>query len=250
MNHVRGNLASEVAEYIEGDAASGLLLIADHASNRIPGDISLGVPSCLLDEHVAVDIGVDALSRALTARLRCPAVLARVSRLVVDLNREADEPGAIPTISDGYLIPGNEGLGAEQRQARIDRFWRPYHAFIDSRIDALQPRILLSVHSFTPQLASRPDEARPWQIGILYNEDERAARIAIDELRAQGVISGDNEPYSGQLLNATMNRHAEGRGLAYLGIEVRQDLIARRDDAARWADRLAPVIDTVSRALA
>jgi len=47
-----------------------------------------------------------------------------------------------------------------------------------------------------------------------------------------------------------MNRHAESRGLPYLGIEVRQDLIGDRPGVELWADRLAPVIADVAAALA
>ena len=68
---------------------------------------------------------------------------------------------------------------------------------------------------------------------MLYNQDERAARLAIPLLEAEGLIVGDQQPYSGHLLNATMNRHAEAEGRPYLGIEIRQDQIA---DPASQAD--------------
>jgi predicted N-formylglutamate amidohydrolase len=237
-----------IADCIEG--GNGMLLIADHASNRVPPGVELGIPSRLLDDHIAVDIGVAALSRALAERLGCAAVLARWSRLVVDLNRDSDDENVIPTLSDGHSIPGNASLGEAERGDRIERFWMPYHALIDARIERLRPTMLVSVHSFTPQLASYPEEERPWQVGILYNRDQRAARLAIELLIAGGVTTGDNQPYSGLALNATMNRHAEARGLPYLGIEVRQDLIDAPAGIAAWADRLAPVIAAVGAALA
>ena len=82
---------------------------------------------------------------------------------------------------------------------------------------------------------------------MLYNEDERGARLAIPLLEAEGLIVGDQQPYSGKLLNATMNRHAEAHGRAYFGIEVRQDLIADDRGQAEWAERLARVAKTVAR---
>ena len=69
-------------------------------------------------------------------------------------------------------------------------------------------------------------------------------------LREAGLVTGDNEPYSGEELNATMNRHAEAHGLPYLGIEVRQDLIADEAAAEEWADLLVPIITRVTAALA
>lgn len=239
----------EVAEYLEGSRTSGLLLVADHASNHVPADIGLGIDEALLSEHIAVDIGIDALSRDIAARLGCPAILACVSRLVVDLHRRRDEPAAIPVSSDGYVIPGNARLDDEGRSERIRRFWDPYHALIDEKVEALRPKMLFTLHSFTPQLRTRLEEARPWQAGILYNQDDRAARLAIEKLRARGILTGDNEPYSGKLLNATMDRHAEARGLPYLAIEVRQDLILDPAGVAEWAALLAPVIAEVRDAL-
>jgi predicted N-formylglutamate amidohydrolase len=237
-------------EFVEGGAEHRLLLVADHASNRIPSGIDLGISDALLGDHIAVDIGAGPLTRALAHRLECPAIMGAWSRLVVDLNRESDEPNVIPVTSDGWPIPGNEGLAAEARQARIERYWKPYHAFIEAKVRDSRPAMLVGIHSFTPQLASRPDHRRPWQIGILYNADGRAARIAIPLLREAGLVTGDNEPYSGQELNATMNRHAEARGLPYLGIEVRQDLIVDEAAVEEWAELLAPVIMRVAVALA
>lgn len=237
-----------VAAFIPG-APGDLLLIADHASNHVPADIELGIDPALLNDHIAVDIGIDPLARIVAERLGCPAILAQVSRLVVDLHRREEELNAIPPISDGHVIPGNTGLHADGREARIARFHRPYHAMIDEKVMALEPAMLFTLHSFTPRLRTAPDEERPWEVGILYNRDDRAARIAIDLLRDRGVPTGDNEPYSGKLLNATMDRHAESRGLPYLAIEVRQDLILHPAGVERWADILVPVIRETCDAL-
>jgi predicted N-formylglutamate amidohydrolase len=233
---------TEIADLLPGKAGADILLIADHAANRVPPDLDLGIPADLLHAHVAIDIGVDPLARQLSERIGCAAVIARHSRLVVDLNRDPEDAALIPAVSDGHVIAGNQGLDAAGRNARIAAFWQPYHRCIDDMIDALRPRLLLSLHSFTPQLASRPEEQRPWQIGVLYNQDERAARLAIPQLEALGIVTGDNQPYSGRVLNVTMNRHGEARGLPYLGLEVRQDLIADDAGVRRWCEYLAPVI--------
>jgi predicted N-formylglutamate amidohydrolase len=232
-------------EDIAGPADSPFLLIADHASNRVPASIDLGIADDLLQTHIAIDIGVAALGRALCATLGCPGILGHVSRLVVDLNREEDAAHIIPSDSDGHPIPGN-ALSAAARQARIDQYWRPYHDRVAAQIAAQRPKLLISLHSFTPQLSTRPDEARPWQIGILYNQDDRAARQAIPALSALGLCVGDQQPYSGKLLNATMNRHGEANGIAYLGLEMRQDLISDAAGVAHWCATLTPVISGLS----
>jgi predicted N-formylglutamate amidohydrolase len=233
------------AEFIAG-SAQDLLLLCDHASNVVPPDIDLGIAPELLDLHIAVDIGAAPLTRSLAARLDAPAILGTVSRLVLDLHREPDHSNLIPQHSDGHAIPGNLNIDPAERLAR---FHTPYHALIEDRIRAIRPKLILSIHSFTPRL-ERAGEDRPWQVGILYNQDETAARPAIAWLRGQGLVTGDNEPYSGKLLNATLNRHAEAAGIPSIAIEVRNDLI--RDDAgvARWTDTLAQLSDHLRNLLA
>lgn len=234
---------------VPGDPASGLLLVADHISDQVPPDIELGIDPALLEKHIGVDIGVAALAGEVERRLGCPAVHAGISRLVVDLHRERDNPKAIPVVSDGHPIPGNAALDAAGREARLERFWNPYHEAIAAEIDRLAPKMLFTLHSFTARLETDAGPRRPWQVGILYNRDERAPRIAMPLLEARGLIVGDNEPYSGRLLNATMNLHAESRGLPYLAIEIRNDLIDTREGARHWAGTLAPVIAETRDAL-
>ena len=235
---------NEAWQLIDGDRASAMLIIADHASNHVPPDVDLQIDRALLESHIAVDLGVAALAAA----LGLPAILGGISRLVVDLNREEDAPHVIPTASDGHVIRGN-AISHDARQARLARFWRPYHDKISHVIEEYHPKLLISLHSFTSKLSSDPDQKRPWEVGILYNEDDRAARIAIPALLANGVIVGDQLPYSGKLLNATMNRHGEGRGIAYLGIEMRQDLIGDALGVTRWANMLGPVIKRCADAI-
>ena len=225
---------------------SALLLIADHASNHVPDGIDLDIDPALLDLHMAIDIGVEPLGRSLCDKLGMDGIFGPLSRLVIDLNREEDAPGLIPLESDGFAIAGNRLLDAEGRRDRIERFWRPYHQAIAHSINTKRPRLIVSLHSFTPRLTTRPEEARPWQVGVLYNQDDRAARIGISALRAAGIATGDNEPYSGKVLNATMNMHAEANAIPYLGLEIRQDLIGNDVGVATWGDRLAPIVEHVA----
>ena len=240
---------SELAYRILGEPrVGGILVVSDHASNRVPDDIDLGIDPALLDEHVALDIGVAAVAERMVAQAGFAAFLGNVSRLVCDFNRDEDSPALVPHASDGHAIPGNL-FDLAGREERIDRFYRPYHAALAALLDRAPPALIVSLHSFTPSLKSRPEEARPWEVGVLYNADERAARLAIPLLEAEGLIVGDQQPYSGKLLNATMNRHAEARGLPYVGIEVRQDLIADVAGQTEWAERLVRIANDVARKL-
>ncbi|NJS15162.1 MAG: N-formylglutamate amidohydrolase [Sphingopyxis sp.] len=231
--------------------AGGLLLIADHASAHVPDDIDLGINPTLLDDHIALDIGVAEVATLLVDRGAVGgALLGGVSRLVLDLNREEDHPGLIPLSSDGHVIHGNQALDSTARAVRIARFFAPYHARLDELIAATRPAMILSLHSFTPRLASRPDERRPWDIGVLYNQDERLAAAAIAILAADGWHVGDQLPYSGKLLNATMNRHAEARDIPYIGIEMRQDHSGLAAGQAAMAASLAKMLGELRNRLA
>ncbi len=224
---------------------SAIVSVCDHASNFVPEGVELGVPDGAMDKHIAWDIGAAGVVERMARRHGIPAHLGEVSRLVIDLHREEDSKGLIPTTSDGILVPGN--IGAD-REGRLEKYYRPYHAALEAWLDAMDPKLILSIHSFTPCLESDPCD-RPWEIGLLYNEDDRAAQHAMRLFAELGVTVGDNEPYSGKLLNATMNRHAEAKGRPYCAIEIRNDLIASEAGQARYAAIIADVAGRVLLAL-
>jgi predicted N-formylglutamate amidohydrolase len=227
----------------------GIFIISDHASNRVPPGVDLGIPARHMDEHIAIDIGVAAVAERMVADGGADAAwLGHVSRLVCDLNREEGNPGAVPATSDGIAIPGNV-LDAQARAERIELYHRPYHAGLEQVLAAHEPALILSLHSFTPSLVSQPEEERPWHIGVLYNQDARAPHLALPWLRDQpGLCVGDQQPYSGEMLNYSMDRHGEGHGRLYLGVEVRQDLIADPAGHAQWAARLGAVCAHILKA--
>lgn len=223
----------------------GIICVADHASNHVPADIPLGIDPALLDDHIALDIGVEGVAERLARRHNIPAHIACISRLVCDLHREEGDAAVVPTASDGHLIPGNIGAN---REMRLNRFHRPYHEAFGAFIAEAKPGLILALHSFTPQL-SNGGKDRPWEVGLLYNNDDRAARHAMRLFAEHGLIVGDNQPYSGKQLNATMDRHAETAGIPYCTIEIRQDQIAVESGQARWARMVADVAGQVLLAL-
>lgn len=238
-------------EILNPDGSAPVLLVCDHASRAFPKAMNkLGLDDVALDRHVAWDIGAAFVTRALSERFDSPAVLAGYSRLIVDYNRKLDDPTAFPEISDGIVVPGNQGLSEEDRVARIISFYEPYHEAIAGRIEALiaagtVPPVI-SVHSFTPMFAGR---ARHWKIGVLWDTDPRIPVPFIERMRARlgADCVGDNEPYSGRdPHDFTVDNHAESRGLANVSIEIRQDLIDSEDKARDWAgligDALQPIL--------
>lgn len=228
------------------DALTDLLLVCDHAQNRVPDEIGdLGLPSGDMGRHIAFDIGARGVTLGLAAALGAPALLSTVSRLVIDPNRGEDDPTLVMRLYDGSIVPGNRRVTSGDVARRIAAYHRPYHAAIDAALDTVLARggvpAIVSIHSFTPQLRGRP--WRPWHLGLLWDRDDRLMRPLAARLEAEpDLVVGDNEPYSGQLRGDSMWRHGTNRGIAHILVEIRNDLIASPDGEAKWASRLAPIL--------
>jgi predicted N-formylglutamate amidohydrolase len=227
---------------IAGAADAGLILLCDHARNAFPpGYGTLGLPEAQLKRHIAYDIGAEAITRHLASSLGVPAVMTHFSRLLIDPNRGEDDPTLVMRLSDGAIVPGNRSVTPEERERRLQLYYRPYHQAIGGVLEAciatgVSPAIL-SIHSFTESWKAVP---RPWHVGILWDRDPRLAVPLLEALYAEGdLIVGDNQPYHGGLEGDTMWQHGTQRDLAHALIEVRQDLIRDETGQAAWAARLA-----------
>lgn len=214
---------------------------------------NLGLGKKDLAKHIAWDPGTEVIGKYLSKVMDAPAVYAQYSRLVVDLNRGEDNKECMRDVSDHIRIPRNVGLTEEERQQRLNEIFWPYHAAIDKAVTRFTGKgivpMFLSMHSFTPEMDGYK---RPWEIGILWNNEEKLARQLAKNLRAQnpGMVVGENEPYSLKSVNYsknTISTHAEGRGLPYIIVEFRQDLVGDRKGALKWAKiflkALQPILD-------
>lgn len=226
--------------------SSPFVLLADHAGQGIPRALGdLGIGQAELDRHIGWDIGIAGVTRALARQLDAWAIEQHYSRLVIDCNRPHGSPTLVPAISDGTVIPANQILTACQRQARIQAIHAPYHAAIerelDRRVASGRATALVLLHSFTPVMNDTP---RPWHCGVLYNHDTRLAHALLAALRAEDdLVVGDNQPYAiSDDSDYAANVHGEARGLPYVEIEIRQDLIADPAGQRAWADRLARLL--------
>lgn len=217
------------------------LITCDHAANTVPPGIELGLPAEDMARHIAYDIGAAGTALALGAALQAPVICSNFSRLVIDPNRGADDPTLIMQLYDGTIIPGNRHLTDAERQARVDLCYAPYHAAL-ADLAARPGTILVSVHSFTPQLRGRAP--RPWEVGVLSHTDCRLAEPLLRSL-TEALTSpvGDNAPYAGHLPGDAVDRHALQQGRPNVLLELRQDLIATPEGQRAWAARLAPHLD-------
>ena len=233
--------------------ASPFVIVCDHASNRIPeryGNLGLSHTERL--SHIAWDPGALAVSRRLSELLDAPLVQSTVSRIVIDCNRELDAPDLIWTLSEATRIAANENLHSDERQYRIDHFHRPYHASIETLLEARrhagQETILVCMHSFTPVYHGVP---RPWPIGLIHGVDTAYTKALFDALKAEDpdLNVGWNEPYAALSgVTLTLERHGDGRGLEATMIEIRHDEILEPAGVTLWSDRLARCLETARQA--
>lgn len=236
-------------EFVNRDGAGRAVLICDHAGRAIPAALgNLGLDEAALWRHIAWDIGIADVTRHLARLLDAPAVLANYSRLVIDCNRRLNDPTSIAQESDGVVVPGNRGLRPEDRKARAEACFQPYHdavaQLIEGRRRAGLVPALISMHSFTPVMNGFE---RPWHVGILWNRDPRLPVPLMRRLAAEpDICVGDNEPYTGRDEHGySIHVHGEDLGLPHALIEIRQDLIDTHHGAREWAERLGRILADV-----
>jgi len=228
---------------VNAQGRSPCVLVCEHASNHLPKKLgTLGLGEADLARHIGWDIGAGKVSRLLSRLLDAPLVLQRYSRLAYDCNRPPDSPEAIPEMSETTAIPGNKGLDAPAKMARVAAFYRPFHnavaALLDARACAGVSSMVITLHSFTQIYKGKP---RAVELGVLHDRDTRLSAKLIKSF--PNVDARLNEPYGPKdgVLH-TLNLHAAPRGLPHAMIEIRNDLIAEARGQDEWAQKIAVVL--------
>ena len=230
---------------------SNFLIVVDHASRLIPRRLhDLGLPASELQRHIAWDIGSLAVARQVAAALDATLVWQNYSRLVIDCNRDPSVASSIPLSSESTGIPGNTGLSEQQLLARRSEIFEPYHqhlrTLLEERLTAGRPTILVAQHSMTDLYHG---VRRPMHAAVLYNRDRRFAALVLEQLRRDShLLIAENEPYFvSDQSDFTIPRHAEARGLPYVAIEIRQDLVTDEAGQSEWARRIARALQAAER---
>ncbi|UWR22139.1 N-formylglutamate amidohydrolase [Sulfitobacter sp. S190] len=223
-----------------------MFLLCEHAGRAVPRALNgLGLPAGAIDGHIGWDIGAASLACAISDRLRCPLILQNYSRLVMDCNRPPLSAGSVPVHSDGVGVPGNLGLGKEDHDHRRQAIFDPMNDAIVAMFDAHPRKAVFSIHSYTRHFQGAE---RPWDAGFLTRDDTEAAHHLMGAIAtaAPELKLAINEPY--QIDDESdwfIPRHAEVRGMRHTLIEVRNDHLQDHAGIERWADLLAPAIQTV-----
>ncbi|MFL5259795.1 MAG: N-formylglutamate amidohydrolase [Hyphomicrobiales bacterium] len=237
---------------VNAKSDSPFVLVCEHAGRRIPQSLgTLGLLERDLTRHIAWDIGAEGVARNLAELLGAPLILQRYSRLLYDCNRPPDASDAIPSVSETTDIPANQKLTPEERLARIQEIYRPFHdalaAVLDERAAQGSTSVLVTIHSFTPIYKG---VRRRLDLGILHDRDRRFADAMLAQLGSmKDILVRRNEPYGPEDgVCHTLNLHAGIRGLRHAMVEIRNDLIGEEAGQMAWAGKLADILTAASAA--
>ena len=238
-----------VIEY-RPDGRSPFVIAVDHAGRRIPRRLgNLGLPLAELERHTAWDLGALEVAMRVSAALDAPLVAQEYSRLVIDCNRTPGSETSIPTMAESLEVPGNIDLSQEEISARRLEIFEPYHArlraLLRERQAARRPTFLVTQHTMTNVLKGA---RREMHAAVLYEHDRRLAGVVLEILRRnKELLIAENEPYLVQLTHYTVPHHAEPRGLPYVEVEIRQDLVSEEAGREEWAHRIAQALQDAER---
>lgn len=231
---------------VNGGGSSPYVLICEHASNYIPASYNrLGLTDRDVARHIAWDIGAAPLARNLSDELDAPLFLSGYSRLLIDCNRLLRSPSSIPACSEDTSIPGNHGLAAAEINRREGAYFTPFQkriaGFLDDRLAAGRPSVILGIHSFSPTYRGA---RRTWHLGVLHGQATQLATRLIEGFRRDPqLVVGDNEPYRiDPEEDYTVPVHGDARGIPAVLIEVRNDLLDSGGGIQDWAARIAEVL--------
>ncbi len=242
MNHPDRQPDETVADVLNAQAASPVVLVCEHASAFIPPSFqSLGVAEAALSSHVAWDPGALALAERMALHLDAVLVAAKTSRLVYDCNRPPDAPDAMPTRSEVVDVPGNVGLSPSQKADRVDTYYEPFRQTIAHVMNKRVDPVLITIHSFTPVFHGHPREV---EIGVLHDSDARLADALLSNDSLSNLKVQRNAPYGpGDGVTHTLKEHALPGGHLNVMLEVRNDLIADAPSQATMADQLSAWVE-------
>ncbi len=234
----------EVVHVRPAAAGSRVLVVCEHASNRVPAGMrDLGLSGEALQSHAAWDPGAIGVAEVMADQMLAALVQAGVSRLVYDCNRPPEAPSAMPARVEKYGIPANEALTAEMRQKRVTQVYEQFATALARQIrdTRAELKLMVTIHSFNPTFHG---EVRGVEVGILHGKDDRFASAMMGDIPSGFPFAARmNEPYSAaDGVAHTLDLHGAANGLLNVMIEIRNDLIQSTNQQKEVAANLVPWI--------
>jgi predicted N-formylglutamate amidohydrolase len=226
-------------------AGSRVLLVCEHASNRIPEHYeNLGLNASEMTSHAAWDLGALKLSTKLSRLLDASLVISNVSRLVYDCNRPPSSPDAMRPKSEQIFVPGSMGLTSEEKTKRVASVYEPFKNLVAQMLTLYshQP-ILVTIHSYTRIYNNK---RRDVDIGLIFDEDDRLTQQMMKASHSYNDYKFMiNEPYNKKDgVTHTLKVHGTDNGLINVMIEVCNDLIETDEQVNKVSMMLAQLLRT------
>jgi predicted N-formylglutamate amidohydrolase len=226
------------------------IVSCEHGGHEVPAEVAhlFAGHEEALTSHRGWDPGALALAERLAGRLGVPLVAARTTRLLVDLNRSADNPDVLgePT----RPLPAAEG------ERLLAEHWWPHRRRVEDAVAAAAAggtAVHLAVHTFTPVLGP---EVRDFDLGLLFEPSrEREAALAAAIRRALAAVAPelavrDNEPYLGIADGLTTHLRRRFAADRYLGLELEVNQRHPLGDPGGWEQMQRAITEALARALA
>lgn len=223
-----------------------IVLTCEHSSNLLPEGYEWSeLDRRFSQRHDAVDIGIWLIVAAMYEALSVPVILARYSRLFIDLNRSVNCSTLILENCHGTSLEMNRDKEEVKRRFCYLDYYRDA---VETVIQANPvSKLVLAMHSFTPIFEWTH---RTVEIGILFDPkfvDTRIVQHLETNLSNHGYCVRQNEPYRGDThpceeeappAKAMAHKH----GLNYILLEIRQDLAVNKEWRDLFLERFIPIL--------
>jgi len=239
---------------------SPLVISAPHAGLALVDGLSARLTElgrALIDTDWHVDRLIDGLEPQGFSRL-----IATCSRVVVDLNRSPDDQplysGAgttlvpLETFSGQRVYLTGKEPSDQERQARVETFWRPYHEALAEMVEVARARhghaVLLDVHSIASSVPRLFEGVLP-DLNLGTNSGRSCApELEAEVSRLLGSQSRFSSVVNGRFKGGFITRHygRPAQGLHALQLEIAQCSYMNEDKPRLWdGERAGPMIDFI-----
>jgi predicted N-formylglutamate amidohydrolase len=238
-------------ESLASPLGTAVIISCEHGGNEIPSPWRplFDAQQSLLDSHRGYDAGAMVMAEAMATAFNATLVAAKVSRLLVDLNRSPNHPA--------LHVDQIRNLPENQRRDIVDQYYRPYRNRVEMGVKELiasHGRVVhISCHSFTPVLDG---EVRNTDIGLLYDPARNIeAGLCAHWKAALGASSPHlrvrrNYPYRGSNDGLTTWLRKQALPSAYIGIELELNQEFSAGPPSSWTALRASIIAALQSAMA
>lgn len=240
-----------VVTHLPAEITTHVVFASPHSGRHYPADLLARAQVDARTLRSSEDAYVDRLLAG-APEAGAPLVTTEVPRAYVDFNRDASEldpaliagaPAAAgnPRVASGLGVIARVVAGGRpiyrapltlaEAEARIARYWRPYHAALARLLTAQRARfgevLLVDVHSMPHEaLSGLPGRGAPRPEVVLGDRHGAACRAELLDrveavIAAEGLRVARNAPFAGAYVAQRYGRPADGLNVVQIEIDRR-----------------------------